>query len=448
MISGPRGSYDCPITLQIFGSEDPITQAQTIEDMARRGIRIKQPPRRQQRRPDVDRDVGPSGLSQGNRQRKGPRMFTERDQESDDDFDNHDLSMFEDLEVLRNQSATTNPRQIEQVVEKFGISEEDLAKMPMADVPEQLKTNLLPYQRQGLGWMLQKENAKLPEPGSQDVVQLWKRQGNMFTNIATKHSTRDPPPLASGGILADDMGLGKTLQIISLIIANPATRSPNASKTTLIVSPLGVMSNWRDQIAQHIKSNYSLDVLIYHGTKQKRLNTESLRSFDVVITTYGTLVSEYGECEDVLKRGAVPKRGIFSQTWRRVVLDEGHTIRSPDTKGARAAHSLKADSHWSLTGTPIINSLTDLYSQIRFLGLSGGLDNFSVFKNVLIRPLGDKVDYKKEEVYRLLQNVMGAVCLRRKKDMNFINLRLPELSSHILTIKLNETEQTKYTMLA
>lgn len=96
----------------------------------------------------------------------------------------------------------------------------------------------LPYQLQGLAWLLDRENPSLPVPNSNDTVQLWKRHRfGGFTNIATNHS-QPSPKLASGGILADDMGLGKTLQIISLILADPKrTQGP-----TLIVSPLSVSS--------------------------------------------------------------------------------------------------------------------------------------------------------------------------------------------------------------
>jgi len=109
----------------------------------------------------------------------------------------------------------------------------------MADQPLGLVSTLLPYQRQGLAWLLEKEVPVLPEPGSKDVVQLWKRspgRQNVFQNIATHFSTSTAPVLAKGGILADDMGLGKTLQVISLILEGIVG-------TTLIVAPVSVMSN-------------------------------------------------------------------------------------------------------------------------------------------------------------------------------------------------------------
>lgn len=94
------------------------------------------------------------------------------------------------------------------MVEEWGAGEDALSKMPMAEQTEGLISTLLPYQRQGLVWLLEKEHPGLPAPGSADIVQLWKRsagRANVFTNIATQFSAATPPILAKGGILADDM---------------------------------------------------------------------------------------------------------------------------------------------------------------------------------------------------------------------------------------------------
>jgi SWI/SNF-related matrix-associated actin-dependent regulator of chromatin subfamily A3 len=341
------------------------------------------------------------------------------------------------LEDLINQSSSFNPREMGQAVEKYGINESELANMPMAEVPSGLATQLLSYQRQGLAWMLEKESPLLPAAGSQDTVQLWKREGNRFTNIATNYSTAQPPPLASGGILADDMGLGKTIQIISLILANPQPRTPESTKTTLIISPVGVMSNWKSQIEAHVKETNALRVLVYHGAGKKE--AANLSQYDVVITSYGALAKDYNP-DDKSKK--TQTKGLYSIHWRRVVLDEGHTIRNPRSKGALAACHLRADSRWTLTGTPIINSLRDLYSQVRFLRLSGGLEELAMFNSVLIRPLS----YGDPNGASLLQQMMAAICLRRRKDMSFVNLRLPPLRSHVLRVKFHPHEQEKYEM--
>jgi len=342
----------------------------------------------------------------------------------------------ESLDNLLNQSTTFNPRDIGQVVETFGQKESDLVKMLMVDTPAGLSTKLLPYQRQGLAWMIKQESPSLPAKGSSDIVQLWKRKGSEFFNVATNYTTSTQPTLASGGILADDMGLGKTIQIISLILANAKPLSAGSSKTTLIIAPVGVMSNWRNQIQDHANPETAPSILIYHGSGKKE--DANLAKYDVVITSYGTLAKEYNPTAK-----SPPAKGIFSLHWRRVVLDEGHTIRNPRSKGALAACGLRADSRWTLTGTPIVNTLKDLYSQIRFLKFSGGLEDFGMFNSVLIRPL----NAGQSEARLLLEALMSTICLRRRKDMAFVNLKLPEMTSRIIRIKFNTHEQEKYSAL-
>lgn len=339
----------------------------------------------------------------------------------------------ESIEELLCQSSQFNPRDIGQVVENFGQKENDLANMPMVDTPAALSTELLPYQKQGLAWLIDRESPSFPPPGSDAVVQLWKRTGKQFNNIATNFTTSKEPPLASGGILADDMGLGKTIQIISLILANSTARTAGSSKSTLIIAPVGVMSNWRNQIYDHTRSDSMPRVLIYHGNAKKEV--KDLNEYDVVISSYGTLVQELNP-----DAKSPPQKGIFSVYWRRIVLDEGHQIRNPRSKGSLAACALRADSRWTLTGTPIINTLRDLYSQVRFLRLTGGLEEEPMFNTILIRPLTSG----QPEARLLLEALMGTICLRRRKDMNFINLRLPPMTSRVLRVKFNAHERETY----
>jgi SWI/SNF-related matrix-associated actin-dependent regulator of chromatin subfamily A3 len=170
---------------------------------------------------------------------------------------------------------------------------------------------------------------------------------------------------------------------------------------------------------------------------------EQFSEYDVVITTYGTLSTEY------LPRGTataakVPRKdGLFSMNWARIVLDEGHTIRNASTKSAVAACNLLATSRWVLTGTPIVNTIKDLYSMVKFLGISGGLERAELFNAVLTRPLalGD------QNAELLLQSIMRTFCLRRKKDMSFVDLKLPELSEFVHRIPFRKDEREKYDAL-
>ncbi|PLB34307.1 DEAD/DEAH box helicase [Aspergillus candidus] len=437
MLTGVIGAFDCPILVRLFGPSDPVRRQGLKSQMEadklplsefKRKEREEARSKKEQEKAQKAAEKKARALTSG----KGMQYQGQSELGLSNLMAGEGISE-ENLEDIIGQSSTFNPRDIGQVTENFGLSESDLANMPMADVPSALSTQLLPYQRQGLAWMMDKENPSYPTTGSDDVVQLWKREGHKFRNIATNYSTSNAPPLASGGILADDMGLGKTIQVISLVLASLQPKSPGATTTTLIISPVGVMSNWKDQMNDHTHPENAPQVLIYHGSGKKE--ADNLAQYDVVVTSYGALAMEYKPDSKKL-----PAKGLFSIHWRRVVLDEGHTIRNPRSKGALAACHLKADSRWTLTGTPIINSLKDLYSQIRFLGLTGGLEDPAVFNGVLVRPLM----YEDPNARLLLQALMGTLCLRRRKDMEFVNLRLPPLASRVLRVKFHPDEQEKY----
>ena len=470
-LTGEKGFYDCPVELKLYGTNDPDVQQTLMARMrsdklpighasdrkrkeaaaAKERERIaKQAAKQAKKKGATVVDIGAdqamqnsmaeyaAGSSQGSGLGPGPSM-----------------------EDILGDSVRFNPRNVEEMVEEYGIKEEDLvsnvlmqplcpltnhqqAKMPQAPQPDTLLTELHPFQLQGLQWMLDKESPKLPASGTKDVVQLWRRHThipNAFTNIATSFSIQNPA-LASGGILADDMGLGKTIQTISLIMADRALnlRAKDSSGATLILAPVSVMSNWSTQIKKHVKPEHALRVMFWHGQRKEPITPKSIENYDVVISTYESVSSDwYSQTKPTLPR----RSGPFSIKWRRVILDEGHGIRNPKAKKTIAITNLMAQSRWTLTGTPIINNFKDLYSQVRFLRLSGGLDSFEIFHSAIMRPVmqGDVQGHK------VLQQLMSGVCLRRKKEMSFIDLRLPELSEYVHKIKLHPHEQEKYDAL-
>jgi SWI/SNF-related matrix-associated actin-dependent regulator of chromatin subfamily A3 len=186
--------------------------------------------------------------------------------------------------------------------------------------------------------MQSQENPKHPEKGSKKAVQLWKRDHRgRYVNAASDFVTSEPPKLLEGGILADDMGLGKTLQIISLILTG-------GEGSTLIVAPVSVMSNWEQQIRAHVQPDHQPSILVYHG--DKKMTSKDLMNYDVVVTSYGKLARE-------VDSGVTAVLTSNEIQWRRVVLDEGHTIRNAKTKVALSACEINAKSRWVLTGTPM-----------------------------------------------------------------------------------------------
>ncbi|KAF2645809.1 hypothetical protein P280DRAFT_417930 [Massarina eburnea CBS 473.64] len=451
IITGEKGQFDCPVSLRLYGTNEPNARTQLInrmradklpvtgatavqrEEQQRQKLAEQAAKRAQKKRTDG----AVVGVGQGQQYENGMGQFV-------GGASSQGVGPGPSLEDIIGSSERFNPRNIEQFVEEFGIKETDLSAMPKATQPKTLVTQMHDFQLQGLQWLLDKESPQLPAEGTKDVVQLWQRHPTMrnaFTNLATNYSVTNPV-LASGGILADDMGLGKTIQVISLIMADRelGRRAQDSTNTTLILAPVSVMSNWSTQMKLHIKPEHALRIMFYHGTRKQPITPKSIEEYDVVISTYDSISSEWHS----QKSTALPRRsGAFSVKWRRVILDEAHSIRNPKAKKTIAISNLAAQSRWSLTGTPIINNLKDLFSQIRFLRLSGGLDSLEIFNGAIMRPVlqGDT------RGNRSLQMLMGGICLRRKKEMSFIDLRLPELTEYVHKVNLLPHEQEKYDAL-
>ena len=446
--NGPKDFYECPLQLNLLGSSDPVQRSTLISEM--RAAKLPIDNARKQEQADKARVKEMAQLAKQTKKKGRPGTDPWEDGIGQWSGGLNQDDWGQAMDRIMEQTERFSARQnFEEMVEKFGMNEDHLANMPMAEQPEGLESKLLPYQRQGLRWLVDKENPSLPPVGSKDSVQLWKRQEanpRVVTNTATNFSLKDQTPdLASGGILADDMGLGKTVQIISLIVADPLLTqhtTNGGAGATLIVSPMSVMSNWSGQIYKHVSNKHGLKILTYHGQGKIPINPKKITEFDVVITTYETVMMEYWKNGNESIDG-IRKHGLFSINWRRIVLDEGHTIRNPNAKKAVAACKLHAKSRWVLTGTPIVNTLKDLYSIVKFLRLSGGIDTFELFNSQLIRP----VNQGDEKGSLLLKALMQSICLRRKKEMKFVDLNLPELDDRLFKVKLSKHEQEKYDSL-
>lgn len=239
VLTGSIGQYDCPIALKLFGSSDAVIRAELRSRMKSDRLPTEDVNRREQeaRKKKVE-ELKELKARKAAEVKGSKHGYTNPAQA-------HGAHSGPSIEQIFGESQRFNPREMGEVVEKFGAGEELLKALPMADQPSTIATSLLPYQKQGLAWMLDRENPKVPKKGSGDVVQLWKHKGHRFVNIATNFEQSTEPRLANGGILADDMGLGKTLQVIALIMADRAT-APKSK--TLILSPVGVMSNWSGQV--------------------------------------------------------------------------------------------------------------------------------------------------------------------------------------------------------
>ncbi|KAI1079542.1 SNF2 family N-terminal domain-containing protein [Whalleya microplaca] len=419
VINGPKDYFECPVRLYLYGTSSPSARIylenKLKADKLLKATQMKATRKEAeaQRNANMALKNAASSVGLGTAQQQG-----------------------DELEDFLAASEAVDTRADIDDIDLFAMGEDALSKLPRADQPESVQSKLLPYQLQGLAWMIAKENPQLPSPGSGDIVQLWKRDkhGNFF-NLATSHTTKERPKLLSGGILADDMGLGKTLQVISLILTSGFDEGP-----TLIIAPPGVMSNWEQQIQQHVKSDRIPRVWRYHKvTAGASLTERDFLQHDIVITSYGKLRTDYNR----------KSNAMFSVNWRRVILDEGHQIRNPATTVAKAAYELQAKSRWVLTGTPIINTPDDFQSSLKFLRITGGLEIPALFKTKIGNPLRAKRDtmgqYK--EAIALFQSVTWDVCLRRRKDMKFVDLKLPEKKEFTHHITFRKDERDKYDVL-
>lgn len=273
-------------------------------------------------------------------------------------------------------------------------------------VPSLLKAELRPYQEAGFAWL------------------YLLNQMNM------------------GGCLADDMGLGKTIQVLTLLLKlkesagkkrehsgmpdfqmslfgeNSENLPP--AHTSLLVMPLSLIHNWENEILKFAPS-----LRYFKQTGNNRIqNPSDFYNYDLILTTYGIVRNDLELIRNVL----------FSY----LVLDESQFVKNPESKAFRAIRTLQSRHRIVLTGTPVENSLTDLWSQMTFLnpGLLGGL---SYFKKEYVIPV-EKYDNqgKRNELKELIEPFM----LRRTKDM--VARELPQLIEKVHFCEMSDEQRSLY----
>jgi SNF2 family DNA or RNA helicase len=271
-----------------------------------------------------------------------------------------------------------------------GVEDEEEEKVKEQDgTVEGLNVKLLPHQVEGVEWMKGRELGPV-------------KRGRV----------------PKGGILADDMGLGKTLQTITLILQNQRPGKDaegwkktynGVEKTTLVVAPLALIRQWEAEIKEKVTKDRRLKVCVHHGPNRTR-SWKELALYDVVITTYQTLVSEHGASN--MSDGG-NKVGCFGVSWWRVVLDEAHSIKNKSAKATKACCALNSIFRWCLTGTPMQNKLEELQSLINFLRIPP-YNNLREFKEHIEKPLnGGQGDI----AIRRLHSVLRCFMKRRTKDI-------------------------------
>ncbi|KAG4282426.1 hypothetical protein FPRO06_09099 [Fusarium proliferatum] len=185
----------------------------------------------------------------------------------------------------------------------------------------------------------------------------------------------------------------------------------------------------RTSLQEHIVSD-QIRVVLFHGHTRDRL-AKSLMEHDVVLTTYGTLQSEWRS-----KKGDSP---LFTQPWARVVLDEAHHIRERSTQTFRAVTALRTSRRWCLTGTPIQNRLDDYGALLSFIGVPPFIGK-SVFDFWIMKPVVQGTD----EGLRRLKLLVSATCLRRTKYSVSETLNLPDRKVHECVVQLDPEDRELY----
>jgi SNF2 family DNA or RNA helicase len=247
--------------------------------------------------------------------------------------------------------------------------EADSAEMESLVQPSAFAGSLRPYQKAGLSWLAFLDRFGL------------------------------------GACLADDMGLGKTIQLIALLLherEEARSRQGPPEGPTLLVAPMSVLANWHRELSRFAPE---LRVHVHHGV-ERPLGDDFVRvagESDIVVTTYALVVRDRPFLERVF--------------WRRVCLDEAQHIKNPPTKQTAAIRSLQTRHRVALTGTPVENRLSELWSIMEFCN-PGYLGGAAEFRRRFAVPIERHRDRRQAE--RLRQLVRPFILRRVKTDPNVI----------------------------
>ncbi|GAA5800446.1 hypothetical protein HPULCUR_005876 [Helicostylum pulchrum] len=264
--------------------------------------------------------------------------------------------------------------------------------------------------------------------------------------------------------ITKEMGLGKTIEILSLIHANrfnkhkdpipqslsssgllgkKSKRSVKKSPTTLIVCPMSLLAQWRDEIIRGSKPG-TIKVDVFYGEERSKSTVDRLSSWtgsapDVLVTTYGCILTDWTK----LQNNNAYESPLFGIEFWRVVLDEAHQIKNRASKTSLACSDIKSRRRWAVSGTPIQNKLDDLYSLVRFLKHEPWA-NHTFWRTFITVP------FEKQDPRALtaVQSVLEPIVLRRTKAMRDRNgqpmVPLPPKTVSVEYLSFSPEEQDIY----
>lgn len=339
---------------------------------------------------------------------------------------------------------------------------------PIPNLVEQkvLETDLYPFQKRAVSWMLDREkpDPKASQPRCSYTPILDANDRSCFVShlegviCSEQHLENYYEP--KGGILAEEMGLGKTCELIALICLNkqetPSVKLEHAesasstlvpSKATLIVTPPTILQQWKDELARHAPA---LSVLHYKGLSDAKFSKKGTRDIlevfsqsDVVITTYSVLAKEVHFAVDPPERSlrqrerkhTRPRSPLVQTYWWRICLDEAQMVESGVSAAAQVASLLPREHSWAVSGTPLKKDVQDLFGLLIFLRYRPFCNSSAIWMR-LIRQYGD-----------LFKQLFGRIALRHTKDQIRHELRLPPQRRIVLTLPFTQVEEQNYNTL-
>lgn len=221
-----------------------------------------------------------------------------------------------------------------------------------------------------------------------------------------------------GGILADDMGLGKTLQVLTFILSE----QEEASTPSLVIAPTSLIYNWQDEA---LKFAPDLKVMVISGLQSDRMEQlKSINEADLVVTSYGLIKRDIELYEKV--------------SFRYCFLDEAQHVKNPNTLNAKSVKKIQAKNYFALTGTPIENTLTELWSIFDFI-MPGYLRSHKYFTSRFEVPIVKNSDEK--ALQELSLHIKPFIMRRMKKA---VLKELPEKIESKMSTEMTDEQSKLY----
>ncbi len=325
----------------------------------------------------------------------------------------HQVSLFQALRLLQEHSrphVAPNPWTWSDIA---GTERQELPTLP---VHMETPAGRLHRIWQGLQSVTRDESLDEP-PGFVGSLRPYQKRGLAWLWYLHK--------VGLGACLADDMGLGKTVQTIALFLAQEQARTTPARLSRLLICPTSVLRNWQREIARFAPQ---LRSHVHHGPRRAaapRFGAE-LDRYDVILTSFGT--------------ARVDQEMLRNVSWHSLVVDEAQNIKNAATQQAQAIRSFAGQHKIALTGTPIENRLSELWSVLDFVN-RGYLGSQAAFFRRYMRPIEDQDDAERREH---LKTIVQPFVLRRLKSDPEVISELPEKQEITVTCDLTPEQTLLY----